>query len=256
MSALFVAYRSGDSDRGGWAPVGRLEYEDGLYRFCYTQGARTLNGFFPFTKMDDLSQVYESDELFPLFANRLLSRSRPEYDNYLHWGGFDPNNPPDPIAILGVTEGIRQTDQVEVFPCPLPDSEGCFINKFFLHGIRWMDTAALDRINNLQSGERLLVMPDPCNAYDPNAVAVRTSDTKGRLMIGYVPRYFARDVLRVLKKCNPSVIEITVERVNSDAPMQQRLLCRVRSCWPDDFQPCSDESFQPIPANVPVCCPP
>ena len=117
MSALFVAYRGGAPQHGGWGPVGRLEHDGGLYRFCYTRGASTLPGFRPFSQMEDLSQVYESEELFPLFDNRLLSPSRPEYEAFLRWGGFDPNNPPDPIAILGVTEGIRQTDQVEVFPC-------------------------------------------------------------------------------------------------------------------------------------------
>ena len=254
MSALFVAYR-GDAQHVGWGPVGRLVHEDGFYRFCYTQGASTLPGFRAFPQMEDLTQVYESEELFPLFANRLLSPSRPEYDAFLRWGGFDPNNPPDPIAILGVTEGIRQTDQVEVFPCPMPDFEGCYLNKFFLHGIRWVHRAAQERISDLQPGERLFVMTDPCNEYDPNAVAVRTNDTTGRLIIGYVPRYFARDVKQVLAECHPEFVEITVERVNRDAPIQQRLLCRVRSCWPEDFQPCSDPDFIPIPADIAATCP-
>lgn len=255
MSALFVAYRGGDPQHGGWGPVGRLEHDGGLYRFCYTQGAATLPGFRPFPQMGDLSQVYESEELFPLFANRLLSPSRPEYEAFLRWGGFDPNNPPDPIAILGVTEGIRQTDQVEVFPCPLPDADLCYVNKFFLHGVRWMHRAAQERINQLQPGERLLVMPDPCNEYDPDAVAVRTSDTTDRLLIGYVPRYFARDIQQVIAACDPDFIQISVERVNRDAPIQQRLLCRVRSCWPQDLRPCSDLEFVPIPADMPSRCP-
>ena len=118
MSELFVAWR-GDDPQHGWGPVGRLEYDEGVYRFSYTRGARTLIGFRPFPEMSDLDRIYESNELFPLFANRLLSRSRQEYEAFLLWGGFDPNNPPDPIAILGVTEGIRQTDSIEVFPCPV-----------------------------------------------------------------------------------------------------------------------------------------
>lgn len=255
MSALFVAYRGGDPQHGGWGPVGRLEHEDGLYRFWYTQGAQTLAGFRPFPQMDDLSQVYESEDLFPLFKNRLLSKSRPEYEAFLRWGGFDPNNPPDPIAILEVTEGIRQTDQIEVFPCPVPDANYCYLNKFFLHGIRWMHPIAQERINRLEPGEQLFVMPDLCNEYDPNAVAVRTNDTVNRMLVGYVPRYLARDVQRVVWSCDTNFIEVTVERVNQDAPLQQRLLCRVRSCWPDNFQPCSDEEFLPIPADVPVRCP-
>jgi hypothetical protein len=42
--------------------------------------------------------------------------------------------------------------------------------------------------------------------------------------------------------------------VNRDAPLQQRLLCRMQSCWPDDFQPCSGHEFQPIAAGVAARC--
>ena len=247
MSALFVTSRTGNQTHECWGPVGRLEHDGGLYRFCYTQGAATLPGFRPFPQMDDLSQVYESDELFPLFANRLLSASRPEYDAYLCWGGFDPDNPPEPISILGVTQGIRQTDSVEVFPCPAPDIEGCYINKFFLHGLRWAGPAALDRIARLKPNESLSLVPEPHNEFDPLAVAVQTADG---MPLGYVPRYLARDIGRLLTDC--SYIELFVERVNGDAPLQQRVLCRLHACWPTGFQPCNDEPFWPIPQNVPA----
>jgi len=62
--------------------------------------------------------------------------------------------------VLAVTEGIRQTDAIEVFPCPVPDAEGCFLNKFFLHGIRWMSPAIIERIGRLTKGERLRLMAD------------------------------------------------------------------------------------------------
>ena len=121
MSALLVAARSADLSNGGWSPIGRLEFDDGIYRFVYTKGARTATGFTPFSGMEDLEEIYDSNELFPVFANRLLPHSRPEYEAYLRWSGFDPANPPDPIAVLGVTEGIRRTDMIELFPCPVPD---------------------------------------------------------------------------------------------------------------------------------------
>jgi hypothetical protein len=252
MNSLFVAWRGGDSQTGSWGPVGRLDYDDGVYRFVYTRGAQTLHDFSPFPGMPDVNQVYESEELFPLFANRLLSPSRPEYVGFLQWGGFNPDSRPDPIAILGVTEGIRQTDSIEVFPCPIPDAENCYLNKFFLHGVRWRGEEAIKRIGHLKQGEQLLVKPDPSNASDPNAVAVY-ADT-GASCIGYVPRYLARDVNHLLQKCHPDFVKLFVERVNPDAPLQQRVLCRMRACWPDGFQPCQDEVFRPIPENVPSQC--
>ncbi len=245
-SALFVAWRSGDTANGHWGPVGRLEHVVGGYRFGYTRGAQTFADFRPFPGMPDLEAVYESEELFPLFANRLLARSRPEYEAFLRWGGFDPNNPPDPLAVLGVTEGRRATDSLEVFPCPLPDVEGCYTNKFFLHGIRWMPPAAIERIGKLQAGEPLGLMCDFTNHYDPYAVAVRTSTEGGRFWIGYVPRYLASDVRKLCLQCDPNVIKVTVERVNLDAPLQNRLLCRMKSCWPSDFRPCAGQEFQLI----------
>lgn len=252
MNSLFVAWRPAAPEQAGWRPVGRLEHDAGLYRFCYTRGARKP-GFRPFAQMERLEQIYESEELFPLFANRLLPPSRPEYDAYLRWSGLDPDNPPDPIVVLGVTEGIRQTDAIEVFPCPVPDAESCFLNKFFVHGIRWMAQAVVERVGRLETGEPLKLMADFQNAVDPQAVAVRTDSE--RTMIGYVPRYLARDVWSLVEKCEPDVLALYVDRVNLDAPLQNRVLCRMRACWPDGFQPCSGDDFLPIPESVPARCP-
>jgi hypothetical protein len=238
-------------DPTGWRPVGRLELDGGLYRFWYTHGAKKP-GFRPFTGMENLESVYESDELFPLFANRLLSESRPEYEAYLRWSGFDVDHPPDPILVLGVTEGIRQTDAVEVFPCPAPDAEGCYLNKFFLHGIRWLPDAAVDRIGRLTENEHLKLMPDLQNEFDPQAVAVRT-DVE-RMLIGYVPRYLAHDVCQLFQQCDVDFIDLYVDRLNRDAPMQNRLLCRMHACWPTGFQPCGGTDFAPVPVGVATRC--
>jgi hypothetical protein len=251
-TALFVAWRGGDANHGSWGPVGRLEYDGGVYRFCYTQGARTLEGFRAFPEMNDFDQVYESQELFPLFANRLLSPSRPEYEAYLRWGGFKPGSQPDPIAILSVTEGKRETDSVEVFACPTPDAEGCYVNKFFLHGVRWMPRDGQQRIFRLAENERLFVMLDVCNQHDFNAVAIRTDSDP--TMIGYVPRYLAHDVRELLRRCQPDFIELFVQQVNRDAPLQQRVLCRMHACWPDGFRPCAGEAFRPIPVGMSATC--
>lgn len=250
-TALFVAWKLYQPSGSRWAPVGKLEHADGLYRFTYTRGATTLKGFAPFPGLPDLDGVYESEELFPLFANRLLSKSRPEYEAYLTWSGFDPNQPPDPIAVLAVTEGRRATDNLELFPCPVPDAEGCYLNKFFLHGVRYVPPAALERIAALKPGERLIPMFDNLNPYDRQAVAVRTADDRERMLIGYVPRYLAREVRELCAKCDPSFIELRVERVNPGAPLQQRLLCRINACWPPGFRPCEHEDFQPIPSELP-----
>jgi hypothetical protein len=196
--------------------------------------------------MADLEAVYESLELFPVFANRLLAPSRPEYEAFLKWGGFDLADPPDPLALLGVMGGNRATDSIEVFPCPAPDAQGWYVTKFFLHGVRWMAPAAWERIDRLQPDEPLALLLDFMNRHDPHAVAVRTCDVQGRFLIGYVPRYLAEDICELCLRCEPGFITLTVERVNRDAPLQHRVLCRMKACWPNGFQPCSRDEFQPL----------
>lgn len=251
-TALFVAWRNQAELQQGWGPIGRLEHEDGMYRFCYTHGATTLTGFRPFSEMPCLESIYESSELFPLFSNRLLGKQRPEYENFLRWGGFAVEAPPDPILILGVTEGKKATDSVEVFPCPVPDLDGCYLNKFFAHGLRWMNPASIRRIGGLKPEERLYLMLDVQNPHDGNAVAIRTDDD--RTMLGYVPRYLAAEASELCGRCNLNFIELFVQQVNSDAPLQQRLLIRMHACWPTEFRPCSGEAFQPIPMGVSASC--
>jgi len=245
-NAIFVAWRSGGNADGHWGPVGKLERIEDGFRFRYTLGAKRLAGFHPFPGMNRLNEVYESRELFPLFANRLLDSSRPEYRSFLEWGGFDPDLPPDPIAVLGVTGGRRETDQLELFPSPMPDGEHCYLTKFFLHGLRWSPESAILRVGKLKPSEWLGLIPDVCNPHDPGAVAVRTQDEGGRYIIGYVPRYLAPDVRKLCLNCDPKLLDCRVERLNPNAPPQFRLLCRLRACWPEGFEPCSDETYQPI----------
>lgn len=250
MTSLFVAWHANDPPV--WGPVGRLDYEPGLaaavglYRFQYTRGARSLAGFEPFDGMNDLEQTYESGELFPLFKNRLLPAGRSDFRDYLTWSGFNPDDPPDPLVILGRTEGRKQTDAVELFPFPMPDSHGCYLHTFFAHGIRYMLPNAGPVLADLRTGDELELRPHPLNPVDPNAMAIFGGDT----LLGYVPRYLASDVKRLVQECPTQEVRLTVASVNQDAPMQQRLLCRLRACWPPEFQPCQGPEFEPIVANA------
>jgi hypothetical protein len=255
MTSLFVASRGGGETNGQWAPVGRLDRIDGRFRFRYTRGAETLENFRPFVGMPDLHKAYESDDLLPLFANRLLSRSRPEYDAHLRWGGFDPKTPPDAITLLSVTEGRRATDVVEVFACPEADANGCYISTFYVHGLRWLPQSAKDRVDRLHAGDVLHLMHDASNAHDTDAMMLLTAAADPNTKIGFVPRYLAPDI-RWLASRQDNSPEVTVVRVNTDAPVQHRLLCRARMSWPANFRPCAGEAFEPVngggDTNAPV----
>jgi hypothetical protein len=120
MKVLFLAWR--DPENRSWFPVGRLSFNEKVYQFVYTKGVKKKHHFVPFGRMDDLTATYESTELFPLFANRLLSKKRPEYQDWLRWLNI-PAGKDDPLTLLAQTGGVRETDTLAVFPCPEPTAD-------------------------------------------------------------------------------------------------------------------------------------
>lgn len=244
-TAVFIAWRGGGAERGEWSPVAKLDRVDGEYRFVYTRGARTLAGFNPFPGMPDLHEVYRSETLFPMLANRLLSKSRPEYEAWLSWGGFDPHDPPDPLALFSVTEGIRQTDALEILPCPVPNAQGDYQARFFLHGLRHAAPEARARLATLHPGDVLRIEVEDDNPRDPRAVAVLVTDDQP-LRLGYVPRYLARDARALMAHGEPVNIDLRVARINQGAPLQMQVLCTLTASWPRGFAPCTDDAFVPL----------
>lgn len=240
MRRLYLAWE--DPEKRRWYPVGCLSTDGQVYRFAYTKGAEAAPGFVPFGRMTDLSEIYQSNELFPLFANRLMARSRPEYRDYLKWLNLQEKDDTS-FVILSITEGARGTDSLEVFSCPEPNSAGMYEVRFLDHGIRHLPDSSIGRVNDLRPGEPLFIMHDLQNASDQYALALRSDDPA--TIIGYCPRYLSRDLHELLKR-NAHSVRVTVEQVNPDAPIQFRLVCKVKADWPKDFHPCSDELYQPI----------
>ena len=237
--SVFVAWQ--DPDTRGWRPVGRLTFEKQRYRFVYTKGAKAKN-FTPFGRMTDLELTYESSELFPLFANRLLSKNRPEYLEYLGWLNLFAHED-TALSQLALTGGIRGTDSLMVFPCPEPQVNGTYHVQFLSHGLRYLAAEAQKLVEQLKPDTRLYLMYDVQNEQDPRAVSIRTEPA---MIVGYVPRYFASDFRSLLSKNEKDAVKVVVERVNRGAPIQFRLLCSITANWPKGFQPCSGRLFQPL----------
>jgi hypothetical protein len=239
MKVLYLAWQ--DPKDRGWFPVGRLSFDGEVYRFAYTKGALKSPNFIPFGRMEDLNAAYESRELLPLFSNRLLSKTRPEYKAFLTWLNVR-NSEDDPLTLLGRSEGLRGTDSLMVFPRPEKSSDGTYDVHFFSHGLRYLPEYAVRAVEELHPGSRLFLMLDPQNRHDAYAVALRTDDPV--TIVGYCPRYLSKDFLLLLKSRTPDTPQVMVERVNNDAPLQLRLLCSLRAPWPDGFEPCSGEEYE------------
>jgi hypothetical protein len=240
VKVLYLAWQDPESRQ--WYPVGKLTSDKGIYRFVYTKGATLSKNFIPFGSLRDLHEVYKSPDLLPLFTNRLISKKRPEYRDFLRWLDLREDEA-DPLVLLARTEGVRETDSLTVFPCPERDPQGKYVVHFFSHGLRYLPDEARIRISNLRTGDRLYLMPDPQNNYDSFAIALRTDDPA--TIVGYCPRYISRDFLEILED-DPDAVQVRVKRVNIDAPIQLRLLCTLTADWPEDFKPCSSEYYKEL----------
>lgn len=243
MNALFVVWQDPDTRR--WIPVARLTRESGVFRFGYTKGALESPKFIGFGRMTDMKTVYESRDLFPLFANRILPKSRPEYRQYLEWLGLDERRA-DELEVLARSGGLRATDTLEIIPCPEPTADNRYIVYFFAHGQRYLSAKDQARVLELRNGERLFLMRDVQNHVDSSALLMRTGDPIS--IVGYCPRYYSAEFSQLLTKVAVEQVRVTVEKVNSEAPSHYRLLCRLNSAWPNSFQPCAREEFEPLAA--------
>jgi len=192
--------------------------------------------------MQELDVVYESQELFPLFANRLLQKERHEYRDFLHWLDVRESED-DPLALLARTGGARETDSLMMFPCPERTPLDMYQTKFFAQGLRYLPDYAVRAASDLPPQARLFLMPDPQNDRDRLAIGLRTDDPKA--LVGYCPRYLT-DVFRFLLRTSPNDVKVVAERVNPNAPIQLRLLCSLTAPWPKGFNPCSSEDFQAL----------
>jgi len=90
VRTLFLAWQA--TDLRQWFPVGRLEAdtEQSRYLFQYTRGALDARrgGFHPIASFPNLEQCYQSDDLFPMFRNRVLGSN---YWNWIRPASTSPN---------------------------------------------------------------------------------------------------------------------------------------------------------------------
>jgi hypothetical protein len=76
---LYLAWRNPDSRR--ILPIARLLKHNGEYEFACINAVKqaTHLGFQPLLSFPDLDGVYITSELPPLFTNRVMPKSRPDF---------------------------------------------------------------------------------------------------------------------------------------------------------------------------------
>jgi hypothetical protein len=259
MKTLFLAWqhiRPDPAQRPAtrqWYPIGRLdaEPEKGFFRFAYTDGARRAEreaGFAPLDSFPELRRVYESAELFPVFRNRVMQPKREDYAEYVSRLGLDAGEL-DPMEILAVSGGARQTDNFEVFPKVRKHRDGSFCCRFFLHGWRHVSGAAKARLETLKDGDKLRVCLELNNPVTGAAIQIQTVDDYH--MLGWAPRYLIEDMIQTLAHA-PNQLEAHVVRLNPPpAPSNQRVLIELSGRFDEGFEPMSGSDFQPLPGIEP-----
>ncbi len=115
-------------------PVGLLTCSTSGYEFSYLRVASEVTDFQPFLGFPDLESRYTSDTLFPLFAQRVMRPSRPDYAPYLHSLALDDTA--TAWSILARSQGARVGDNIRVLPEPEVDDAGRTRSTFFANGIR------------------------------------------------------------------------------------------------------------------------
>ena len=244
MKTLYLAWQDKEPDGRAWFPVGQLDadFERSSYRFRYIGGAKRAQeeaGFPLLIEFPSLEEEYQSSELFPLFQNRVMNHKRPDFADYLE--SLDLSGKSDPIEILSVNGGQRVTDAYEVFPKIEKDNTGRFSCRFFLHGWRYVDRSAQDRINSLEPGERLSLTLESTNPATGSAVQIWTSDG---YLIGWAPHYLVADF--VASRSDSPEYSAHVVRVNPQpAPSKQRVLIEMHGRW-ETHEPMSSEDFVPL----------
>lgn len=228
-----------------WYPVGRLDASANRdhYEFAYTKGARIAekeDQFAALYDFPDLERRYESDELFPLFKNRIMTPRRHDFRKYLRLLDLSGDQA-DPLDILAIDGGYRATDSFQVFPKITKAPDGSFSTRFFLHGGRHTNPDSQKKLEELVAEQPLYITAELTNPATGTAVQLQTEDY---YMLGWAPRYLVHDLVSAMAN-SPGNIGAKVIKVNpAPAPSKQRVLIELSGTLPENFKPMAGEEFQ------------
>lgn len=202
--------------------VGQLDALPGRrFVFRYLESAWDDSAFVPLAEFPGRDVAYITDEVPAFFANRILSTERPGYERYLEWLDIAGTDVDDvPFEVLARTGGGRATDTFHVVDLPLDDGHN-FSSRFFVSGIRHAEGADAV-VAALTDGDELRLEIDRSNVANPKAVLIDTIDGH---RVGFVPDWLCADVADRID--DGWTLSVVAERVNPDAPVHIRVLCRV-----------------------------
>lgn len=221
---LVVAWQNPESRR--IAPVALLDHGHDEYRFRYLRRALLVPGFRPFLNFPDWRTDYRSERLFPLFAQRIMSPRRPDFQAFLRQLDLAPGA--TPWEQLARSEGRSSGDTIQVFPVPAVGADGSTTCMFLVHGVRYCNEG---RLPPLVRGREVELVPEPTNPKNPLAVQVVVDGAA----IGWVPDLLL-DYVRGVREAGS--VRAVVQHVDGpEAPPHLRVLLRLEGSLSNGHRP-------------------
>lgn len=213
--------------------VGLLTCAESTYTFAYLWSARGVAGFQPFLGFPDLERRYEAAVLFPLFAQRVMRASRPDFSRYQQALRLEAEA--SDWSILGRSQGQREGDGIRVFPEPEVDEVGVTTSTFFVSGLRHRlreDPRVSAALASLTPGTRLSLVDEPTNQEDARALLV--AEGTG-VILAWVPSVLLSYVHAVRSIAEPNLTVVGTNGPN--VPPAYRLLVNLRGTAPEGYRP-------------------
>ena len=213
--------------------VGLLTCVDSTYRFSYLRSAGTVEGFQPFLGFPDLERKYAAAALFPLFTQRVMRRSRPDFNRYRRALGLDVDN--SDWSILGRSQGQGEGDGIRVFPEPDVHEAGVTSSTCFVHGLgdrMRQDPRVEPALIRLIVGNRPRLLEERATAEDTRALLV--VEGKG-VPLAWVPDLLLSHLDTIRSHGAPELF--VVDTNGPDVPPDYRLLVMLRGTAPVGYRP-------------------
>ena len=171
-----------------------IKLNDG-YEFSYVDpelGEARKVGFNLFPGFNDLSKTYKNNQLFINIASRLPNKGRIDYLEILNSYNLDKES--SDFDILKATRGRTLTDNYEFVPA-------FDLNKIEFDVAGTRHCKDINKCKDFLKINRVLYLePEPNNKNDENAVKVVLKENGKLYHLGYVPRYYSKELLNELNK--------------------------------------------------------
>lgn len=205
--------------------VGWLEFTGREFTFSYTTDAELDPDFEPFPAFPDQAVTYRSTELFPFFADRVVSAARPDYEHLVAALGLTRADA-TPVELLARSWGLTPHDTIQVIPEPVVDEDGREVRPFLVSGVRHVDEEKPDEVGaivaGLSRGQLLDIQDEPDNPVNPRAMVL---DANGH-RVGWIPDYLL-DYVHKHREAGNQICAVVEHANGPGAPWHLRLLCEL-----------------------------